>query len=229
MMIMVLFLPGNTADGQKKIKKIVISGFVTDVNNNPVIGAAIFTDGHNTDILTDDKGFFKLKVRPDVKVIKAFTFAQGVAEVALDGKTTIRIILDGSFSVKNYEPEKQEADETVNIGYGTAKKKDMSTETNQIDATQDKYNVYTNIFEMITAEVPGVQIVGSQVLIRGITSVQMSNEALYVVDGTIVSSIAGINPREVKSISVLKGAAAAIYGSRAGNGVILIELKGRKR
>ena len=79
---------------------------------------------------------------------------------------------------------------------------------------------------MIRGEVPGVQVVGTQILIRGMSSINSSNDPLLVVDGMPVSSIDNISPRQVKSISVLKGSDAAIYGTRAAGGVILIDLKG---
>ncbi len=114
----------------------------------------------------------------------------------------------------------------VNIGYGKVKKKDLTTPTGQIDGREHKYDSYTNIYDMIRGEVPGVQVIGTQVLIRGTSSINSSNDPLLVVDGMSVSSIDNISPREVKSISVLKGSDAAIYGTRAAGGVILIDLKG---
>jgi len=79
---------------------------------------------------------------------------------------------------------------------------------------------------MIRGEVPGVQVNGNQIVIRGQSSINLTNEPLFVVDGVVVSSIENISPRQVKSISILKGPDASIYGSRSAGGVLLIDLKG---
>jgi len=123
-------------------------------------------------------------------------------------------------------PKSLEGEEMVNIGYGKIRKKDLTTPTGQIDGQGHKYDSYSNIYDMIRGEVPGVQVIGDQILIRGASSINLSNEPLFIVDGMAVSSINHIMPREVKSISILKGSDAAIYGTRAAGGVILIDLKG---
>jgi TonB-dependent SusC/RagA subfamily outer membrane receptor len=82
---------------------------------------------------------------------------------------------------------------------------------------------------MIQGKVPGVDVVGNKITIRGVGSLNLSSDPLFVVDGVAVSSIDNISPREVKSITVLKGASAAIYGTRGANGVILITLIGSGR
>jgi len=81
---------------------------------------------------------------------------------------------------------------------------------------------------MIKGQIPGVDVSGSSIRIQGANSFMGSTEPLLVVDGMTVQSIEDISPREVKSIEVLKGSSAAIYGSRGANGVILITLKGAK-
>jgi TonB-dependent SusC/RagA subfamily outer membrane receptor len=75
---------------------------------------------------------------------------------------------------------------------------------------------------MIKGEVPGVQVNGTSITIRGTGSIMSSTEPLFIVDGIAVNQISDISPVEVKSIEVLKGASASIYGSRGANGVILI-------
>jgi TonB-dependent SusC/RagA subfamily outer membrane receptor len=78
---------------------------------------------------------------------------------------------------------------------------------------------------MLRGEIPGVEVVGHSITIRGASTATMNTEPLFVVDGTPVMSIENILPQEVKSIDVLKGSAASIYGTRGTNGVILITLK----
>ena len=81
---------------------------------------------------------------------------------------------------------------------------------------------------MIRGKVPGVSVVGNSIVIRGVNSVNASSDPLLIVDGVTVSSIDNISPSMVKSISVLKGPDAAIYGSRGANGVLLITLVGSR-
>jgi len=231
--LLLALVAGNQAYGQKKNKKVFVSGFVPDINNQPVSGAMILVDKMKSDIVTDSKGFFKIKIKPDVKMIGAFTFDKGSGETLLDRKPidpgltpVITIVLDGPVAMKGKPVQTPDSDEKINIGYGTINKKDLSSGSNQIDATEDRFSSYTNIYDMIRGEIPGVQVTGNKIVIRGINSINASSDPLFVVDGIVVSSIDNINPRQVKTINVLKGSDAAIYGSRGANGVILIDQKG---
>jgi TonB-dependent SusC/RagA subfamily outer membrane receptor len=217
------FVAINQVDGQKKNKKISVAGVVTDKNKMPVEGAMILVDEKNTSIVTDNKGFFKIKVKPDITRIGAFRIGVGQGETLFEGKPTINIVLDGSLAKIGNNTEGPNADEKVNIGYGTINKKDMAA-SDHIDNTGTKYVSYTNIYDMIKGEIPGVQVYGKKILIRGISSINSGTDPLFVVDGMVVESIDQISPRQVRSIHVLKGSEAAIYGSRGANGVILIEL-----
>lgn len=213
-------------EGQKNSKKAIISGYVTDVNNQPVKGALILLDRQKTGIVTNRKGFYKIRITPETRMIGAYSDAKGSAEMPADGSPEINIILYGSFAIQGLIFEVPRGEEMVNIGYGKIRKKDLTNPTGQIDGRGHKYDSYTSIYDMIRGEVPGVQVIGTQILIRGLSSINSSNDPLLVVDGMPVSSIENISPREVKSISVLKGPDAAIYGTRAAGGVILIDLKG---
>jgi TonB-dependent SusC/RagA subfamily outer membrane receptor len=94
----------------------------------------------------------------------------------------------------------------------------------KIDGTKSKYAGYNTIYEMIRGEVPGVEVNGTSIIIRSATSISSGTDPLFVVDGVPVTTIDNILPLMVKSIEVLKGSAASIYGSRGSNGVILINL-----
>ena len=223
-MIFSLIISENV-EGHKNNKKNIVSGYVTDVNNQPVSGAMILLDRHQTDIVTNRKGFFKVRITPDTRMIGAYSDVKGSAETPAEGGQEINIVLYGSFAIQGFIPAVAE-EEMINIGYDKIRKKDLTTPTGQIDGRDHKYDSYTNIYDMIRGEVPGVQVVGTQILIRGISSINSSNDPLLVVDGMAVSSIDHISPRQVKSISVLKGSDASIYGTRAAGGVLLIDLKG---
>lgn len=216
----------ESIEGQENSKKGIVSGYVTDVNNQPVAGAMILIDRQQTGVVTNRKGFYKVRITPDTRMIGAYSDVKGSAETPAEGGPEINIVLYGSFAIQDFIPSAPEGEEMVNIGYGKVRKKDLITPTGQIDGRGHKYDTYSSIYEMIRGEVPGVQVIGSQILIRGISSINSSNDPLLVVNGMAVSSIENISPRDVKSISVLKGSDASIYGSRAAGGVILIDLKG---
>jgi TonB-dependent SusC/RagA subfamily outer membrane receptor len=224
--MMLSLIVSENIDGQKNNKKNMVSGYVTDVNNQPVAGAMILVDRQETGVVTNKKGFYKVRITPETRMIGAYSDLKGSAEAQAEGGPEINIILYGNYAIEGFIPAITVEEEMVNIGYGKVQKKDLTTPTGQIDGRDSKYDSYTSIYDMIRGEVPGVQVVGTQIQIRGISSINSSNDPLLVVDGMAVSSIDNISPREVKSISVLKGSDAAIYGSRAAGGVILINLKG---
>jgi TonB-dependent SusC/RagA subfamily outer membrane receptor len=227
LVLMVTCLPlvaiGQKTETKSK-KKLTITGFVTDANRNPIAGAAILIDNKNTNIVTDSKGFYKVKIRPDARLITVFPFNNGVWEAKIEGRTTINFTLSGTASSQINKQDNNEADKTVNIGYGSTDPKKLTTQVNRLDVKDNKYASYTNVYEMLRGAVPGVQVNGKSIRIQGASSLMLSTEPLFVVDGFIVNSIDDINPNQVKSIEVLKGASASIYGARGGNGVILINL-----
>jgi TonB-dependent SusC/RagA subfamily outer membrane receptor len=218
----------NSSFGQKAPGKLTITGVVLDANQKPVSGAIIIIDNRKTDIVTNDKGYYKIKVSPKAVLISVFTLMNGVSETEIGGRTMINFSMKSSSLSNKDAIDKTTGEETVNVGYGTVKRKDMTTSVGKIDATQNRFSAYQNIYDMIKGEIPGVQVNGSSIMIQGPSSINLSNQPLFVVDGIIVSSLGEISPRMVKSIEVLKGASASIYGSRGANGVILIYLLGSK-
>ena len=116
-----------------------------------------------------------------------------------------------------------DSERAVEVGYGKEVKRNMSQPVSVVDAPEN--NTYRNIYEMIQGKCTGVQVMGEKIIIRGVSTLNSSTDPLFVVDGQPVTSISHINPNDVKSISVLKDSAAAIYGNRGANGVIVITLK----
>jgi len=215
----------NISSGQKAGKKIKITGHVVDGTLAPVVNAMVLVDGEKTGLLTDQKGHFKLKVKPGSAKIGILTTTNGVLEEPIDGRTTYNFAFEGSVPVQaSSKPDP--GDETIDIGYGNVRKKSMTGSVSKIDGTNPKYASYRSIYDMIRGEVPGVQVTGTTIKIQGASSLMLSTEPLFVVDGMVVSSIGDIQPYTVKSIQILKGSSAAIYGSRGANGVILIKLIG---
>jgi TonB-dependent SusC/RagA subfamily outer membrane receptor len=214
-------LYGSLQAQNKNNKKIIVSGIVTDENRNPVAGAMVLVDKKNTNKVTDSKGFYKIKVRPDANTISIFTFKGESTDVLIKNRTTINITLGGS---QNNGQNLRQEGERVEIGYGSIEKEDLTNQVSKVEVNRNKYSSYSNIYDALRGTVPGLQVRGKSITIQGISSNNPNSEPLYVVDGMIVSSIEYITPTEIKSIEVLKGAAASIYGSRGANGVLMINL-----
>jgi TonB-dependent SusC/RagA subfamily outer membrane receptor len=213
--------------GQKAGKKITITGHAIDGTDAPIANAVIMIDGKRTDCLTDRKGYYKIKVRHDNKKIGVLTYTSGIIEETFNGRTTIDFRFEGQVpDQKRFGTDPFEED--IDTGMGTVKKRAVTGPIGKIDGTKPKYASYNSIYDMIRGEVPGVVVSGTSVMIRGATSIMGSNEPLFVVDGTPVTTIENIEPRMVKSIQVLKGSSASIYGVRGSNGVIVISLLGSR-
>jgi TonB-dependent SusC/RagA subfamily outer membrane receptor len=225
--LIILFLAISAAplSGQKGGKKITITGNVSDDIKSPVIGAIITIDGKQTNISTNRLGNYKLKVKPSDLKIGVLISTNYVIEEPIAGKTKVDITIPAAAHQQIVSQILDPGDEAINIGYGTVKKRDLLTSVSKIDGNTNKYASYTNIYDMLRGTVPGVQVVGNSIKIQGAGSLMSGTEPLFVVDGTIVNGISNISPVEVRSVEVLKGSSAAIYGSRGANGVILITLR----
>jgi TonB-dependent SusC/RagA subfamily outer membrane receptor len=162
-------------------------------------------------------------VKSGAKLLTVFTLTTGSAETDISGRTSIDLSLGGALKS---QPDNQVKVEKINIGYGTAERKDINSQVNRVNTTDDKYASYSNIYDMLKGTVPGLQVIGKSISVQG-PGTPGNNEPLLVVDDNIVISIDDIHPSQVKSVDVLKGASASIYGSRGANGVIIIHLKGR--
>ena len=202
----ILLCPGNIS--AQKEKKITISGKVTDTGNKPVAGASIFIDKVKTDVVTDQNGFYKIKVKPDAVEILAFTLLSGVSEEIINGRTEINFILTNKPAGVERSPAESG--------------KNTQPKSGGVDFSNSSGPVYQDIYDMIRGRVAGVEVSGKSIRIRGTNSLNVSNDPLFVVDGVIVKTIDDIAPETVKSIEVLKGPDASVYGTRGSNGVILI-------
>jgi TonB-dependent SusC/RagA subfamily outer membrane receptor len=230
--IILLTLPlffcfSQISTGNTLIKKFTITGKVVDSNMKPVAGAVIFIDKIKTETVTDHEGIYKIKVNPDARNILVFTLFNGSVEEVINGRTTIDFIL----TEKPAEPTNKITDnETVNVGYGNVKKKEMTNQVGVINGQNPAFASYQSIYDMIRGRVPGVEVSGKSIKIMGSSSLNVSTEPLFVVDGVIVNNIDDISPQDVKSIEVLKGPAASVYGTKGANGVILVtRLSGKDR
>jgi len=228
-LILITLVAVNQAEGQKKGKMITVTGSVSDTTLAPIAGALIVIDGLDTGVTTKNNGTFKVKVSPDAMSIGAYTTNLGSAVTMFEGQDKITLVLDGTQIMTNFVPKTSDGDMEIEIGYGTAKRKNLTTDVGYIDAQDESNASYTNIYDLIRGKVTGVQVTGNKITIRGINSINSGTDPLFVVDGIVVSAIDNISPRQVKSITVLKGSDAAIYGTRGANGVIMITMVGSGR
>jgi len=213
----------------QKSDKIVITGTVLDVGQSPILNAIVMIDGKKTEVLTDSKGTYKIRVKPDASRIGIFTFGNGIREEDIAG----RDVIDFNFSSglistdlpSDHKPDHAVATdkELVNTGYSKVKKKNLTSSISKINGTNSR-RTYASIYDMIR-EIPGVQIHSSGVIIQDSRNLFGFIPALYILDGTPVEAIDDIPPSTIESIEVLKGTSAAIYGSRGYGGAILITTK----
>lgn len=229
LIILTALVATGLVSGQKRGKPVKVSGVVTDTMMAPISNVLIVTDGHSTGVVTGKQGTYRLKVRPENRSLGAYTTNMGSAMTVIDGRNVINFVLDGSIGMPGFTPDASYSNTSIDIGYGTVEKKNLTTSVGLIDGQSPENVGFTNIYDMIQGKVPGVQVSGTKITIRGVNSINSGTEPLFVVDGIVVNTIDNISPRQVKSISVLKGSDASIYGSRAAGGVLLITLVGSSR
>ena len=200
-----------------------VKGTVNDEAGEPVIGATVKVQGSQKGAITDFDGKFSVEAASNATLIISYVGYE-TQEVKVAGKSDIVITLKEDNTTLN---------DVVVIGYGTMKKKLVTGATVQVKGEDIAKLNTTNALEAMQSSTPGVQITqsstqpgkGYKVYIRGIGTTGDS-QPLYVIDGVSGGNLDGINPNDIESIDVLKDAAsAAIYGSRAANGVILVTTK----
>jgi hypothetical protein len=222
LIISVLFI--NSISAQKPGRKIEIKGTVLDVYNVPIANAIIMIDNNKTHAVTDSRGNYKIRVKPDASKIGVFTFGNGLFEDYIQGRTHIDFNFK-TMAAQQFNPNLREGYQGVNTGYGLVKKRNLTTDVSQIDGSDKKYATYASISDMIQRQVSGVQIYGNDVIIQDAQNMLGRVYPLIVVDGVYMDHLPDIPPATVGSIEVLKSTAAAIYGSRANGGAIIIRTK----
>ena len=214
-----------------------VTGTVTDQSGQPVIGATIIEQGTTNGATTGVDGSYSLKLRGGGNSANLIFQSLGCVSqtVALNGRTKVDVKL---------AEDAVALDAVVAIGYGTVKQKDLTTAVSVVKTDDLARRPITSASGALQGKAAGVQVIqpngspgqGMVVRVRGASSISSSNDPLYVVDGVPVGegnyAIAYLSPNEIESMQVLKDASsAAIYGSRAANGVVLITTKqgSRKR
>jgi len=218
--VLLCIAPGKVS--AQKYKKIIISGTVLDVDQQPLVNAMVLIDRQKTDVMTDSKGFYKIRVKPEATLIGVVAFGNGLIEEEIHNRTMIDFTFD-KLAVDLAESQENSKEEVVNTGYGEVQKKKTTTSVYKVDGTKTK-RTYRDIYEMLQG-VPGVTVRGTDVIIQDSRNLYGHIPPLFVVDGVPGSSIPDVHPSQIESIEVLKGTSAAIYGVRGYGGAILIKLK----
>lgn len=219
----VLSLKGQRPNPNQRTRKI--SGTVTDGQGEALVGVSIKVEDSTTGTITDLNGAWTLNVPADSRL--TFTYIGYFPQ-------TIRVSADKSVYNITMTEDNQLLEEVVVIGYGSMKRKDITTSISVVSTSDIDERPLIDAAQALQGKAAGVQVVqpsgapgtGMSIRVRGATSVQASNEPLYVVDGIPSDNISGLSPNDIETIQVLKDASsAAIYGARAANGVVLITTK----
>ncbi len=201
-----------------------ISGTVVDNESVPIPGANIVVKGTTNGVVSDFDGNFTINASPeDVLVISYIGFTK--KEVTVGSQSTIAVQLD---------PDVEELDAVVVIGYGTVKKADVTGSISRVDSKSFEDQPLTRVEEALQGRAAGVTVSKSngqpgspiKVRVRGVNSLTGNNSPLVVVDGVLGGDLSTINPNDIAAMDVLKDASAtAIYGVRGSNGVIIVTTK----
>lgn len=210
------------AQDYKEVKGTVLN----KESGSPLSGVTVLVRGTNKATVTNAEGKFSIQAtNADVLVFSHSGLK--TEEMFVGERTSINVSLEQALS---------ELDRVVVIGYGTVKKRDLTGSVSTVNMSDISKAPVSSFAEALGGRVPGVQVfssdgqpgIGMDIIIRGATSMTQSNSPLYVIDGFPIEDInqAALNPDDIESINILKDASAtAIYGSRATNGVVMIETK----
>ena len=220
-----IMLMSKAKDGEAVQQANKVTGIVKDANGEPVIGANVTVKGQSIGTITDIDGRFVLDAPKDA-VLQITYIGYVSQEVKVSGKREINVVL---------KEDTETLDEVVVIGYGTAKKSDLTGATAQIKPEALTSSVVGNALESLQGKAAGVAVFNDNkpgaspsIRVRGSGSITASNEPLYVVDGfpLMDGNISDLNPSDIESMEILKDASStAIYGSRGANGVVMITTK----
>ena len=202
-----------------------VTGTVVDDLGQPLIGVSILEKGTTNGVITDMDGNFSLKLTSENPTLVFSYIGYKTQEVPVGGKTTLNVTMS---------EDAEQLDEVVVVGYGVQKKSSMTASVSSVSSKEIVKTMSSNVASTLQGRMPGVDIVQQagvagadvNILVRGAASFG-ATEPLYVIDGAFSNNgLTSINPNDIESIEILKdGAAAAIYGSRAANGVVLITTK----
>lgn len=202
-----------------------IQGKVSDKSGEMLIGASVSVPGTTVGAMTDVDGNFTLTVPQGATTLQVSMIGYATATVTIGGSNTIDVVM---------ELQTTSLDEIVVIGYGTVKKRDLTGAVSSVKSDEITKVATSNAMQSIQGKVAGLDIrresgetgSGIKMDLRGVRSINATNEPLYLVDGIEYGSTLDINSSDIASIEVLKDASStAIYGTKGANGVIIITTK----
>ncbi len=222
-----LVMVGLLFISQFSVAQGIVTGTVTSLDDEAGIpGVNVLIKGSNSGSVTDVDGKYSVKVPGSESILVFSSIGYISQEVVVGNRTVIDLVLD---------PDNRVLDEIVVIGYGTAKKSDLTGALSSLETDQMKNQVLTGLAEGLQGQAAGVHVSQQSgapgrdinVVIRGVSTLSASSAPLYVIDGVpIANGLSQINPNDISSIEILKDASStAIYGSRGANGVVLITTK----
>lgn len=208
------------------LQNTVVKGVVVDKNNDPLIGVSVMVEGANGGTITNIDGKFSISMPKGKSLLKFSYVGFAPQSVSVKNKQDVRVVM---------HEDLQQLDEVVVVGYGVQQKSHLTGGVTKVDIEGIEDMPTPRLDQALMGKAAGVQIlnltseVGADpdIMVRGTASFSASSTPLIVVDGfPMDDGLDAINPSDVKSIEILKDAAsAAIYGSRAANGVIMITTK----
>lgn len=208
------------------IAQRTVTGVVTDLEGEALIGASVIAKGTSVGTITDIDGSFSLSVPEGVQML----------EISYTGFESMEVDVSTSSNVTISMAEGALLDEVVVTGYGTAKRSDQVAAISTIKGSEISNIAIASVDNLLQGRSTGVEVTAingkpgqnAYIRVRGLTSINGNNDPLFIVDGVPVpqSVYAAINPNDIESFNILKDAAAlSIYGARASAGVVLIETK----
>ena len=199
----------------------VVRGKVQNNKSEPIENVRVFVDSIDTGITSNARGFFEILVPKGTRMIHVYSKSYGMLSADYSGQQAL------TFMYIEKELSEESASDKVQVGYQEIDRKKLAIRVESEEVTaKDDPTVFGSIYDLMRVKLKGVIITNdNRIIIRGVNNLRGNTDPLFVVDGMIVSDIDFIRPYNVKSINLLKGPAASIYGSRGANGVIQIITK----
>lgn len=222
---MLFILPAAFAQNTGK----TITGIVTDVEENPLIGVNVFVENTSIGTVTDVNGEFTIDILPDKEITLTFSYLGYLTQKVIPGNKKMEVVLIEDI---------QSLKEIVVIGYGSQTKKEVTGAVAGVNSEDFNKGNIVNPAQLLQGKVAGLNIVSPQgnpngdyiIRLRGLSTLGANTQPLIVIDGVVGVDLNSVEPNDIASMDILKdGAAASIYGTRGSSGVILITTKSGKR
>lgn len=205
-------------------QSITVRGNITDTEGEPLIGVAVQVSGTTTGVVTDIDGNYVLSNVPSNAMLQITYVGMATQTIAVNGRATINVVM---------QEDSELLEEFVVVGYGVQRRVHMTGAVSSVSARELTKAPMQNVSNMLTGRIPGLTSIqrsgkpgddGTALYVRGINSFHGNQHPMIIIDG-VPRPINQVNPNDIESISVLKDAAASIYGVQGANGVILITTK----